>query len=76
MNDKNKEPKKVLVEKITLADKAKYKAKKGCLLPIFYEGKIVRINESKQVELEKKSLSYESRVELIRSIKNGHVIVG
>lgn len=63
-------------KKISLGAKAKYKAKKDCLLPLFYRGKIVRISDSEQVELESKELSYESKVELIRSIKNGHVIVG
>lgn len=67
---------KAAVKKIILKAKANYKAKKDCLLPIFYKGSIVRIDSDKNVELELDHLSYESKVELKRAIKNGHIIVG
>lgn len=59
--------------KITLAEKAKYIAEKDRLLPVFHKGKIVHISDKEAVELERENLSYESRVELLRAIKNKHV---
>ena len=56
------------------ADNVFVQAAKGKLQPILYKGSIIFIGEDKRTELDLNSLSYQSRAQLDRAIKEGDLL--
>lgn len=57
-----------------VAEVKKYKSAPGYMLPIYYKGSIIRINEESQAEIDIEALEYEPKIQFKKALELKHII--